>query len=203
MSTAWHRRWFLQPRVVRRWGRVVAWLVALVFALASPRAHADGLNLTGFDLVRDEEGLLLNYTARIELPRAVEDALQKGVPLYFVAEVDVLRPRWYWRDRRIARAVRNWRLTWQPLTRAYRINLGSVSQNYDSLADALGSIQRATRWKLADSAVLERGSGEYVEFSLRLDISQLPRPLQIGFGGQAAWDLALERMAFVPAPVVR
>lgn len=184
----------VRPILARAWGL----LLAVLLACAAAPARADGLELTSFDLQREEEGLLLDYTARIELPRAVEDALQKGVPLYFVAQATVFNPRWYWRDKRIARVTRNWRLTWQPLTRRYRINLGSVSQNYDSLADALGAIQRATRWKLADSAALEDGDRQYVEFSLRLDTSQLPRPLQIGFGGDADWELALERTAPVP-----
>lgn len=184
----------VRPILARAWGL----LLAVLLACAGAPARADGLELTSFDLQREEEGLLLDYTARIELPRAVEDALQKGVPLYFVAQATVFNPRWYWRDKRIARVTRNWRLTWQPLTRRYRINLGSVSQNYDSLADALGAIQRATRWKLADSAALEDGDRQYVEFSLRLDTSQLPRPLQIGFGGDADWELALERTAPVP-----
>jgi hypothetical protein len=184
----------VRPILARAWGL----LLAALLACAEAPARADGLELTSFDLQREEEGLLLDYTARIELPRAVEDALQKGVPLYFVAQATVFNPRWYWRDKRIARVTRNWRLTWQPLTRRYRINLGSVSQNYDSLADALGAIQRATRWKLADSAALEDGDRQYVEFSLRLDTSQLPRPLQIGFGGDADWELALERTAPVP-----
>ncbi len=203
MFTAWVRCWFFQPRAVSRTGLGVLLVLALASGLTAPSARADGLDLTGFSLTRDEQGLLLDYTARIELPRAVENALQKGVPLYFVAQADVLRSRWYWRDKRVTRATRNWRLTWQPLTRHYRINLGSVSQNYDTLPDALGSIQRATRWKLADASVLEDETRQYVEFSLRLDTSQLPRPLQIGFGGQAAWDLALERTAVVPEPVAR
>ena len=196
-SFAWVLRRLLRvrPILARAWGLLLAVLLA---GVAAP-ACADGLELTSFDLRREEEGLLLDYTARLELPRAVEDALQKGVPLYFVAQATVFNPRWYWRDKRVARVTRNWRLTWQPLTRRYRINLGSVSQNYDSLADALGAIQRATHWKLADAATLEDGDRQYVEFSLRLDTSQLPRPLQIGFGGDADWDLALERTAPVPA----
>ncbi len=202
MSTAWVRCWF-QPRAARpaRGSPWLAWLVGAVclIVLALP-AHADKIDLTQIDLTRDEEGLLLGYQARIELPRAVEDAMQKGVPLYFVAEADLLRSRWYWRDKRVARASRNWRVTWQPLTRRYRVNFGSLSQNYDTLADALGAVQRATRWKLADPAELDDGARQYVEFSLRLDTSQLPRPLQISFGGQAEWTLGVQRTLAVPEP---
>lgn len=195
MPTARVSSW-LQPLAVLR-GLGVAWraaaLALLLAGALAPPAQAEGIELMALDVTRTEEGLLLDYSTRFELPRAVEDALLKGVPVYFVARAEVFRPRWYWRDARVARATRNWRLTWQPLTRRYRLNLGSVSQSYDTVADALGAIQRGSRWKVADSAALGNDSGHYLEFSLRLDTSQLPRPLQIGFGGEADWDLMLER----------
>ncbi len=178
-------------------------MIAACLAVLALPAHADKIELTQIELTRDEEGLLLGYQARIELPRAVEDAMLKGVPLYFVAEAELLRSRWYWRDKRVARASRHWRVTWQPLTRRYRVNFGSLSQNYDTLADVLAAVQRATRWKLADPAELDDGGRQYVEFSLRLDTSQLPRPLQISFGGQAEWTLGVQRtlaMPDAPAP---
>ncbi len=181
-------------------GLAAAWCAALlVLGLAlAPVARADGIELLTLEVSRTEDGLLLDYSTRFELPRAVEDALLKGVPLYFVARAEVFRSRWYWRDARVARSTRSWRLTWQPLTRRYRLNLGSVSQNYDSVAEALGAIQRGSRWKLADAAALGSDAGHYLEFSLRLDTGQLPRPLQIGFGGEADWDLTLERTLPVP-----
>lgn len=202
MFTARACRWFeiFQPGR----GLAAAWrclMLAAAMMCAPPGAHADGIELVALNLSRTEEGLLLDYGTRFELPPAVEDALLKGVPLYFVAEADVYTPRWYWRDKQIARAVRNWRLTWQPLTRRYRLNLGSVSQSYDTVADALGAIQRASRWKLAEPGSLGDESGAYVEFSLRLDTSQLPRPLQIGLGGQSDWEIRLARTIKVPDSV--
>ncbi len=199
MFTAWVRRSF-QARAARRagWRSALLALVALLLALGAPPVSANGFDLVGLELTNNEEGLLLAYNVQVELPQAVEQALKKGVPLYFVARAEVLRPRWYWRDARVARATRNWRLTWQPLTRRYRVNFGSLSDNYDTLADALSAIERAARWKLADANRLEEGAEHYVEFSFRLDTSQLPRPLQIGFDGEADWELAIERTLDVP-----
>lgn len=173
----------------------------LWLALALAPLHAQGIDLAGLELSRTDEGLLMSYTTRFELPRAVEDALQKGVPLYFVAEATVRRGRWYWTDKLVARQVRNWRLTWQPLTRRYRLNLGSVGQNYDSIEDALAALQRSGRWKLVDPADLADGGRMYLDFSFRLDTSQLPRPLQISFGGEADWTLAIERRIAVPEAI--
>jgi hypothetical protein len=193
------RRWLPFPEVgglLQRVWRALALLIALL--LPGAALQAEGIELTTLNLVRSEEGLLLDYSTRFELPAAVEDALLKGVPLYFVAEAVVYRPRWYWRDKPVSRVVRNWRLSWQPLTRRYRLNLGSVSDYYDTVADALGAIQRASSWKLASAAALSDDDGLYLEFNLRLDTAQLPRPLQIGFGGLADWELRLDRSLKVP-----
>jgi len=173
-------------------------LLWLALALAPSPARAQGIELASMELARTEEGLLLGYTTRFELPRAVADAMQKGVPLYFVAEATVRRSRWYWTDKVVARQTRQWRLTWQPLTRRYRLNLGSVGQNYDSLDDALAALQRSGRWKLAEPADLADGGRMVLDFAFRLDTSQLPRPLQISFGGETDWTLAIERLVVVP-----
>lgn len=178
---------------------ILAWLLAgLLVTIPVMDLRAEVIELLGHDLQRTEEGLLFDYSVRFELSHAVEDALLKGVPVYFVARAEVFRPRWYWRDERVGRATRNWRLSWQPLTRRYRLALGSFSQSHDTLADALGVIQRASNWKVADATELGDETDLYVEFKLRLDTSQLPRPLQIGVGGQADWDLSIERTLVVP-----
>jgi hypothetical protein len=177
---------------------LAALALAALLPLAPGAARAEGIELLSLELTRDDDALLLAYQAQVDLPAAVSDALLKGVPLYFVARASVYRPRWYWRDDRVARVTRNWRLTWQPLTRRYRVNFGSLSQGYDTLPDALDAIRRTSRWKLADAAVLGDGADAYVEFRFALDTSQLPRPLQIGFDGKPEWELAVERHLPVP-----
>lgn len=174
-----------------------AWLLAsacVLALMASRTAHADAVNLTAFEVMRGEEGLLLNFSAKFELSRTVEDALQKGVPLVFVAEATVFGERWYWRDKRINTAMRHWRLAYQPLTRKYRVTFGGLNQNYDTLADALAALSSSVRWKIAEPSQIDNG-GIYVEFAYGLDTSQMPRPMQIGIGGQSEWSLRVERTA--------
>ena len=174
----------------RRTLRVVAAL-AMVASIAVLRAEPE---IASFDLVSNEEGLLLSYNINMELSRSVDEALSKAVPLFFVAEVDVFRSRFYWRDQRISQAVRRWRIVFQPLTGTYRVTFdGGLSQNYATRSDAFAAISRSARWKVAEPGQLEEGSRHYVEFNYRLDTSLLPRPLQIGIGGQADWSMSVER----------
>ncbi|HNW64521.1 DUF4390 domain-containing protein [Piscinibacter sp.] len=178
-------------RGVRGWLGV--FLMLWLGWLAPAQAQSGGAELASFGVQRGEDGLLLNYAVNFELPRGAEEALNKAVPLYFVAEAEVFRDRWYWRDKRIASAARVWRIVFQPLTFNYRVTFAGISQSFATRAEAFASIRRGANWKVAEPAQLEEGARHYVEFSFRLDTSLLPRPMQIGIGSQPDWALSVER----------
>jgi hypothetical protein len=159
----------------------------------SPRALAAGAELTHFEVTRDEDGLFLNYAVDFVLGSGPEDALVRAVPLFFVAESEVYRDRWYWRDRRVSHATRVWKIVFQPLTSTYRVTtVGGLSQNYATRDEAILAISRSTRWKIAEPDQIEDGS-HYLEFNYRLDVALLPRPMQIGISGQPDWQLSVKR----------
>jgi len=163
-------------------------------------------------LQRTADGLYLNARLGLAPHGAVQDALLKGVPLYFVWEATVLRERWYWTDRRVAVQRRVLRLAYQPLTRLWRVSLSTdngggtggaglqyaLHQNHDTLEEALAAIGRVSRWRLADAAQLEAGADHRVAFDFRLDLTLLPRPFQIGLGSQAEWSMQLSQDLAVP-----
>jgi hypothetical protein len=152
-------------------------------------------------LERSADSLLMTATVKFALPTAVEDALLKGVPVIFVAEADIYRERWYWFEKKVSSTERHMRLVYQPLTRRWRLAVASglitnnglgvaLNQSFDSLEDALGLIRRVSGWKIAELADLDPAAHHRVDFHFRLDVSQLPRPLQIGALGQSDWTLA-------------
>ena len=168
-----------------------AWLVAP--GLVAQSALAQGVELPSISAHRQDGGVVLDFAANLTLSKAVEDALRRGVPVYFVAEATVYRPRWYWRDERVARVSRSWRLSYQPLTSAWRVSLGAFSQSYPSLEEALTTVTRIARWRIAESGVNDPNEKYYVEFKFELDSSQLPRPMQLDLAAQAEWHLGVER----------
>jgi hypothetical protein len=172
-------------------GLLLAWVM---LCIAATGVAAQGVELATLKTSRDEGALNLEFAARVSLPPAVEDALSRGVPLYFVAEARLLRSRWYWRDERVARVARSWRVAFQPLTGSWRVGLGGLNQSYATLAEALAAASTSAGWKLADLSELEGESGHYVEFSYRLDTSQLPGPMQFGLGAQADWTVRVDRV---------
>jgi hypothetical protein len=213
--------------VLRVWARFWAvWLLGMSLCTGwLPSAHSAGIikmanaattQLTQLRTERTEDGLYLNAAVAFELPHVVEDALLKGIPLFFAIEVDIYRDRWYWTDQRVASAARTIRLAYQPLTRRWRVNIGSgligggssglraaFNQNYDTLPEALSAVQRVARWKVADMADIRVGQEHKLVFSFKLDLSQLPRPFQIGVSGQRDWNIAIDTTQPLQLPPTR
>ena len=178
------------------WRAVWLALAALLWGLLTLPALAQGVEVLELAARRDEASVQLDYQLRVTLPTPVEDAALRGVPIYFTAQAALWRPRWYWRDERIARARREWRLSFQPLTSTWRVSQGGLGQSFPNLAEALAAMTRSTAWRVADAREVEPDGRHYVEFSWRLDTTQLPRPMQIGLsgiGGASEWSLGVER----------
>jgi hypothetical protein len=167
--------------------------LGLLLALLQPlQLHAQAVELKQLQLQRRDGELTLEFSARLILSPAIEDALRRGVPLYFNARATVYRDRWYWRDERVARVSRTWRLAYQPLTASWRLSLGGLSQGYASLSEAMAPLSQISGWRLVELDKLEPGSRHHVEFSFSLDNSQLPQPMQIDLGGD--WKLGFEQV---------
>jgi hypothetical protein len=177
--------------VTRR--RLLVWPLVIAAAAGPVQAFSQGIEVQTLRLQRADGALNLDFAARIQLSRAVEEALQRGVPVYFTVQAQLLRHRWYWRDERVARVQRTWRLAFQPLTSTWRVGFGGLNQTQATLDEALAAIPRLTDWKLADLAQVDPDARHYVEFSFRLDTSQLPGPMQFGLTTQADWTLGVER----------
>lgn len=181
--------------------------------LATPTlllAQTNLVTASELKIIKEEDSLVMNTPIQFNLPSAVEEALRKGVAIYFVAHVDVSKDRWYWTDKEVLSVNRYYKLVYQPLTRRWRLNISagktnfnepaiSLPQWFDQLEDALAAINRAGHWKLMSLSELESGQHYKITFSFGLDTASLPKPLQIGLIGQSDWALQLEKSAkFTP-----
>lgn len=189
-------------RNLERIGSCLLLLLALWWAPAALRAQAPAAEVTQLEVDRNEEGVLLSATVRFELPQAVDDALAKGIPMFFVAEASIYRDRWYWYDKRVTSASRHMRLAYQPLTRRWRLQVSPnpigqsglvLGQTFDTREEALAAIQRVSRWRIAEPHEVDPAATHYLDFRFRLDVSQLPRPFQIGAVGESDWNILAVR----------
>ncbi len=204
---------FGPPPARRARGRVGAWpvwvwapLLVLCLVLSGVRpVHA--ASIEQLSLTQDEEGLFVSSVVDLKLGPAVEEALLRSVPVYFVVQADVFRERWYWADRRVASASRTYRLAYQSLTRRWRLSVAAgagpglqyaLHQNHGSLAEAMSVVTRVSSWLVAESPQLDASAKHRLDFRFKLDMALLPRPFQLGLGGQSDWSLDLRQTLAVP-----
>jgi len=140
----------------------------------------------------DGDGLALDATFDFDLPWALEDAVSRGVPLYFVVEFELYRSRWYWFDERRATASLTYRLSYSPLTREYRLARGTLALPFDTLGEALATLRRVGNWNVIERGALPPGPSYWAQVRMRLDTAQLPRPFQIGAITSRDWTLVSE-----------
>ena len=136
-----------------------------------------------------DDDYVLEADVHFTLNERLEDAVQRGVALYFVFEVEISRDRWYWFDEEIGRRIRTYRLSYHPLTRSYRLTLGSLHQNFDTLEEALQPVRRVRGWTIIPRDRLKAGSSYDVSLRFQLDTSQLPKPFQVTALGSSDWTL--------------
>jgi hypothetical protein len=190
----------------RCWQKIqLEWLVGLVcaclLAWLPQAAHAEppAVEIEQFRVDRVADGVFITGFVRFELPMAVESALLSGASLSFVAEAQVQRERWYWTDKTVISAQRHFRLSYQPVTRRWRLRISDgpivgnglgASREFDTLAEAMSGVQRLSRWKIGDIAELDPEQKHRIDFKFYLDLSQLALPFHIGVMGQTDWNIS-------------
>ena len=165
-------------------------LCCVVFlALMSVSARADDASVTYARIVLSEEGYVLNADFSINLNQKLLDALAHGVALHFVTELRVERPRWYWFDKVLVHRRLEYRLAYHAMTRSYRLNIGSLHRNFDSLADAVHTMEHIRNLYVAPSSTFSE-KGRY-EATLRFfhNTALLPKPFQLSALANSKWDL--------------
>jgi len=165
-------------------------LLAFLLGAAAPPAAADGIEVKRAALVAAEDGYFLEAEFDITLTQILEDALNKGIPLYFSLEFALNRPRWYWFNEKIFETRQPYRVSYNALTQQFRVGVGTLYQNFASLPEAIAFLARVRLRDIAASGALAKGASYAAELRMRLDTSQLPRPFQVSAVGSREWNVS-------------
>jgi hypothetical protein len=168
-----------------------AFLLALLLA-SSLGARADGIEVKSAELEVVDEALLLKADLEISLSPAIEEALNKGVPLNFVAEFEFKKPRWYWLDEVIVTAQQHIRLSYHALTRQFQLTNNGQYQNFSSLNDARRELGRLQSWPVVEKGLAKKRTAYVAGLRMKLDLAQLPKPLQVNALASKDWNLDSE-----------
>lgn len=162
------------------------WLILPVFASAAE------IEISEPQIQLTDEGYSLSANFVFEFNQRLEEAVNKGVVLHFVADFELSKPRWYWLDEKALTRSQTYRLSYHALTRQYRLSTGGLHQSYASLSDALLMLSRLRNWGVIEKSDkgIKPGDSYQAALRMRLDINQLPRPFQLSAIGNKEWSLA-------------
>ena len=172
----------------------------LALNLFSVAASAEGIKITSVELERVENDWLLNAALQIELSPGLEEAVQKGVVLYFQTEFELTRSRWYWFEEKPANAQRQTRLSYQPLTQQYRIASEGFTFSAKTISEALQAIGSIGGWRVIDNNQIDPAKSYVAGLRMTLDLSKLPKPFQVNALNNRDWNVSSDwfRFPFLP-----
>jgi hypothetical protein len=171
--------------------------------LASLAALAGEVEIRNPQLLADDDAYILTADFSIDFNARLEEAVAKGVHLYFLTEFELTRPRWYWLDEKVISRSQTFRLSYHALTRQYRLSTGALHQSFDTLDETLRMLARLRNWSVVDKAAVRPDEAYLAGLRVRLDLTQMPKTFQVTAIANRDWNLASDwvRWTFVPGDV--
>ena len=179
---------------------VLAFLLScLSFCIFTFAWAADNtLHVKSAEIIAGEDAYFLNADFDINFSNEMETALNKGVPLHFLIEFQLVSPVRYWFDDEIVLVSAEVTLSYHALSRQYLINRGSHQSAFLSLQDAKAELARLRNWRVFDKNLIGKDESYYAVLRMRLDQSQLPKPVQVDALSSEDWSMVSERYRWVP-----
>ena len=165
-------------------------LLFLLVPLGAGPAYASDPRVTRIDPVIRDGKLEIDAEIDFELNDQLRDAAERGLPLYFTADLVISRGRWWWFDETVVDTNRTWRVIYNALTRQWRVGTDALSLPVSTLDEAMDMVRHIRHWALIDASELDYGVSYQGQLRLRLDTSQLTRPFQMNALNSSSWTLS-------------
>ena len=164
--------------------------VTLAFAAAS------SIQIKSAGLQLQDEHYSLSADVVIEFDDEIEEAINKGVPLDFLIEFQIVSPRKYWFDDEIITASKNITLSYHALTKQYLVNRGVHQKSFETLSEAKQELAELNDWKVAEKSFLEKNDGYNAALLIRLDQTKLPKAIQVDAIASEKWNLSSQKFVW-------
>jgi len=188
---------------MRRFKKLFVVCMLVMTCVCTAIAYAEGIKLRQLQLEPVEQNWVINASYQIDLPPELSDAVKKGITFHFLTEFNVTRGRWYWFEEKPITVNKNIKLSFQPLTQVYRVNVGALTISATTLEEALIQVGAIAGWQVAELSALDNGRQYDGAIRMRLDLSQLPKPFQINALNAREWNLSSDWHQFSMTPKYR
>ena len=191
-------------RTLRGMSRLAAlragWVVLMLAAFMPAALAAEGIEVKSANLELTDDGWQLAAEFDIQFSPRLEEAVNRGVPLYFVVEFELSRPRWYWFDEKPVQVSQTYKISYTPLLRQYRLSVGNQYQNFTRFEEVTRVLSRLRGLQIADRGAFKKDAIYQAGIRMRLDTAQLPKPFQLNAIASRDWTLASDWHRWSLAP---
>jgi Domain of unknown function (DUF4390) len=168
-------------------------LMMLLLTATSFAFAGNSIQIKTAELQARDDFYSLDADIEMSFDKDIEEAVNKGVPLNFVFEFQIVSPRQYWFDDEVVTATQNITLSYHALTRQYLVNRGKHQQSFESLGEATADLVFLSEWKVVDKSLLVKGEVYNAALLIRLDQSKLPKAIQVDAIGSEKWNLSSQK----------
>ncbi len=183
-----------------RYGGLRAVMLASLLAFVPAANASEGIAVKSATLELADDGWQLDAEFDIQFSPRLEEAVNRGVPLYFVLEFELSRPRWYWFDEKPIQFSQTYKISYTPLLRQYRLSMGNVYQNFTRFEEVTRVLSHLRNLQIADRNAFRKDGTYQAGIRMRLDTAQLPKPFQLNAIASRDWTLASDWHRWALAP---
>jgi len=176
--------------------RINLFLVLMLACLVAVAADHQ-IIIKNADLEASADAYVLNADLEVTLGEAIEEAINKGVPVEFLYEFSLVKPRMLWFDKVVTKANTRITVSYHALSRQYLVNQGERQTSHEILSEAMIELVQLYDWTVFDQSLIEAGESYEAILSMRLDQSKLPKAIQVDAIGSEQWNLAAEPFEWV------
>ena len=168
-------------------------ICATTLAFTPAFAVGSSINIKSAELQLQDDYYGLDADVDMSFDKEIEEAVNKGVPLTFLIEFQIVSPRKYWFDDEIVTVTRTASLSYHALSRQYLVNRGGHQQSFETISEAVHELVELNDWKVVDKSLLEKSEVYKAALLIRLDQTKLPKAIQVDTIASEKWNLTSQK----------
>lgn len=143
------------------------------------------------DINKQFEAYFLNAEFDLSFNEDIDEAVRKGIPISFIIDFELKKPRKYWFDKDIVKKSKELILSYHALSRQFILSeSGNRLTAFDNLTQAKNELKQIRNWRVFDKSQIDKLDKYVAYLKIRLDQTKLPKQLQVDITSNQEWQLA-------------
>ena len=165
------------------------WMI--LFFSPSTIASDNSLIIKTAEINSQFEAYFLNADFDLSFNDDLDEAIKKGIPINFIIEFELKKPRKYWFDEEVTKKTKEILLTYHALSKQFTL---TESENrliaFDNLTQAKNELKKIKNWRIFDKSQIDDTEKYSAYLQVKLDQTKLPKQLQADITTNQEWQLA-------------